>query len=248
MTLPRAFLEAPIAHRALHNATRPENSRAAIRAAIDHGYAIEIDIQPAACGTPMVFHDYQLARLTGASGVIRQHRADDLAQMHLLGSDEPIPTLAEALTLVAGRAPLVIEIKDQDGAMGPNLIGLEDAVIDALTGYTGDVALMSFNPFSVGRMAQLSSGRPIGLVTCAFDAGHWPHLTAARRAELAQLDMADFLDVDFISHRHTDLTSPRVQRLKTQGLPILCWTVRSLEDERTARQVADNITFEGYDA
>ena len=46
-TLPEAFLRVPIAHRALHDVSdgRPENSRAAIRAAIDHGYGIEVDLQ-----------------------------------------------------------------------------------------------------------------------------------------------------------------------------------------------------------
>ena len=45
--LPAAFLAAPIAHRAFHDvaAGRPENSRAAVRAAIAAGYAIEIDLQ-----------------------------------------------------------------------------------------------------------------------------------------------------------------------------------------------------------
>ncbi|MCE8472442.1 phosphodiesterase, partial [Rhodovulum sulfidophilum] len=65
--LPPAFLTAPLAHRALHDraAGRPENSVEAVRAAIAGGYGIEIDIQPSADGVPMVFHDYDLARLTG---------------------------------------------------------------------------------------------------------------------------------------------------------------------------------------
>ena len=32
-----------------------------------------------------------------------------------------IPTLAEVLALVDGRVPLLIEVKDQDGQMGPNI-------------------------------------------------------------------------------------------------------------------------------
>lgn len=70
--LPAALLRRPIAHRALHDvaAGRPENSRAAMRAAIDAGYAIEIDLQLSQDGQAMVFHDYDLARLTGTPGPI----------------------------------------------------------------------------------------------------------------------------------------------------------------------------------
>ena len=75
--LPADFLSLPIAHRAYHDraARRPENSRAAIRAAISEGYAIEIDIQPSADGVAMVFHDYDLRRLTGVPGRTRAAEA-----------------------------------------------------------------------------------------------------------------------------------------------------------------------------
>ena len=50
------FLSVPLAHRALHdvNDGRPENSRAAIRAAIAAGYGIEIDLQLSKDGRAMV--------------------------------------------------------------------------------------------------------------------------------------------------------------------------------------------------
>jgi hypothetical protein len=50
----------------------------------------------------------------------------------------------------------------------------------------------------------------------------------------------------FISHDWTDLGSPRVAELKSNGTPILCWTVTTAQIEAEARRVADNITFEGY--
>ncbi|NND17548.1 MAG: phosphodiesterase, partial [Silicimonas sp.] len=60
MSLPERLLTRPIAHRGLHDVTdgRPENSRAAVRAAIARDYSIEIDLQPSADGVAMVFHDY----------------------------------------------------------------------------------------------------------------------------------------------------------------------------------------------
>lgn len=248
--LPPAFLGAPIAHRAYHDraAGRPENSRAAIRAAIAAGYGIEIDIQPSADSRAMVFHDYDLARLTGTAGPVRQRSAEDLARLTLLGGDEGIPTLAEILALVAGRVPLLIEVKDQDGAMGPAVGPLEEAVARDLHGYCGDVALMSFNPHTVAALAEAAPDRPRGLTTCDYNARDWQLLPEATRAHLRAIPDYDRTGASFISHQAADLARPRVAELKARGAAVLCWTIRSPEAEAEARRTAQNVTFEGYAA
>lgn len=239
MTLPNSFLTRPIAHRALHGEGRAENSVEAILAACDAGYGIEIDLQLSKDGQAIVFHDYDMTRLTGTKGPIQQRTAAEITAMPLL-SGGTIPTLEQALTEVAGRAPLLIEIKDQDGRLGPNIGTLEAATAKALKGYNGDVAFMSFNPHAA--LAMKPTGRPIGLTTCAFTAEEWHIIPAATRAELSTLPHID--QVDFISHYHGDLTSPHLAKAK--GKPLLCWTIRSSEEETKAREIADNITFENY--
>jgi glycerophosphoryl diester phosphodiesterase len=245
--LPPAFLHAPIAHRALHDVAdgRPENSRAAIRAAIEAGYGIEIDVQLSADGAAMVFHDYDLARLTHATGKVRDLPSGDLAHVMLAGGQEGIPDLEEVLHLVAGQVPLVVEVKDQDGAMGPAVGPLEEAVAALLKAYDGPVAVMSFNPHSVQRLSELAPDLPRGLVTSAFRAADWslPEPVCARLREIPDFDRAA---CGFISHEVADLNRPRVAELKAGGHAILCWTVRSPGQEADARRVADNITFEGY--
>lgn len=249
-SLPPAFLSVPLAHRALHDiaAGRPENSRAAVRAAIEAGYGIEIDVQLSADGEAMVFHDYHLARLTAQSGPVRQRPAQDLAGVTLTGGDEGIPTLPEILALVAGKVPLLIEIKDQDGALGANVGALEQAVGAALVGYPGPVAVMSFNPHAVAAMAWHAPDVARGLVTEAFKAGEWPLVPAATRERLAGIPDFDAVGASFVSHDRTDLGAGSVAALKARGVPVLCWTVRSPEEEAAARRIADNITFEGYAA
>jgi len=162
-----AFLTFPIAHRGFHDLSNgiPENSRAAFLAAIENGFGIELDIQMSRDGVAMVFHDYDLARLTGTAGAIRQKTAAELATLTLIGNDEPVPTLADVLELVAGRAALLIEVKDQDGAMGPNTGMLEQAVANDLSEYKGPVAVMSFNPHSVAALAKHPPNIPRGITT-----------------------------------------------------------------------------------
>ena len=247
MTLPDSFRRQPFAHRALHDVTagRPENSRAAIQAAIDAGYGIEIDVQLSADNAAMVFHDYGLERLTNAAGAVRLQTADQLAQTPLTGGAEGIPTLPDVLALVAGQVPLLVELKDQDGGMGKGIGPLEEAAAQALKDYTGDVAVMSFNPHAVARMAELLPDLPRGLTTSAYREAEWP-LSAETCTHLRGIPDYDRVGACFISHEVDDLGAPRVAELKAQGAMICCWTVRSARIEAQARKIAHNITFERY--
>jgi glycerophosphoryl diester phosphodiesterase len=245
--IPDSFRRIPIAHRGLHDVKdgRPENSRAAIRAAIDAGYGIEIDVQLSADGAAMVFHDYALERLTGVRGAVRLLTAKALSETPLLGGDEGIPELPEVLELVAGRVPLLVEIKDQDGAMGEDIGPLEAATAMALRDYEGDVAVMSFNPHSVAKMAEIAPELPRGIVTSAYRYDEWP---LSREVSDRLRGIPDYDDVGacFISHEADDLERPRVAELKAKGALVSCWTVRSAAQQREALRIADNVTFEGY--
>ncbi|WP_068306527.1 glycerophosphodiester phosphodiesterase family protein [Pararhodobacter sp. CCB-MM2] len=246
------FLRLPVAHRALHDAgaRRPENSLPAIRAAIREGYAIEIDLQPSADGEAMVFHDDVLDRLTYETGPINARTKDELQRIRVRSSAEPIPTFRQVLDEVAGQVPLLVEIKDQSGNMGPTNGLLEAATAAALQGYGGPVAVMSFNPSSVEHMQRLAPQIARGLTTYPFPRDHFPEDIGpemeAHRQSLAAIADYDHVGASFISHLWRDLDNPRVAELKAQGAAILCWTIRSAEDEAQARQVAENVTFEGY--
>lgn len=249
MTLHPDFLRLPLAHRALHDRAqgRPENSRAAVRAAVAAGYGLEIDLQGSSDGVAMVFHDDDLDRLTGASGPVRARTAPELGAIRLKDAEDGIPTLAEVLQIVAGRVPLLIEIKDQSGHMGSEMGPLPAATAAALAGYGGPVAVMSFNPHAVAEMARLAPGVPRGLTTYAWADDHAPD-DAARRAHLAAIADYDAVGACFVSHHWRDLDRPRVAELKARGAAVLCWTIRSPAEEGQARKVAQNITFEGYAA
>jgi glycerophosphoryl diester phosphodiesterase len=250
MTLPASFLARPLAHRALHDlaAGRPENSVEAIQAAIDQGYGIEVDLQLSKDGRAIVFHDYGLKRLTEQSGPIQQKTADELQTIPLIGGTHPIPTFKQVLGQVAGQVPLLVEIKDQDGTLGPAVGRLEQAAAADLSGYTGDVAVMSFNPNSVRVFGGYAPDVPVGLTTCDFNQEDWALIPKARRERLAEIPDIKASRATFISHDARDLHSPRVAALKKRGLPVLCWTIRSPEAEAKARQIADNVTFEEYAA
>ena len=129
------------AHRGLFDDEAPENSLAAFARAADAGYGIELDVQLTRDGEVVVFHDSDLQRMTGAEGKVCEHTLTELKALSLGGTSEPVPTLREVLELVAGRVPLLVELKGEstDTAVCP----ATDAILRA---YSGPYLVESFNP------------------------------------------------------------------------------------------------------
>jgi glycerophosphoryl diester phosphodiesterase len=248
--LPEVFLRLPFAHRGYHDQKQGviENSLSAFRAAIAAGYGIELDVQRSADDVAVVFHDDDMDRLTDATGAFRDYSAAELGRIRLRGSTDTIPTLKEVLALVAGRVPVLVEIKENWNTMKDTEGVLEGAVAAALHGYTGPVAVMAFNPHCIAHMARLAPDVARGLTTEAYDPVLNAPISAEVCAYLREIPDYDRTISSFISHQASDLTRPRVAALKAQGAAILCWTIRSPEAEADARRIADNVTFEGYPA
>ncbi len=134
------------AHRGLHNEEIPENSLAAFRHAVKHGYGVELDLQLSADGKVMVFHDYTLDRMTAHSGKLSDYTAAELQRMYLknrLGemTKETIPTLRQVLESVSGAVPLLIELKGEN--LNTALCPAADAILQK---YKGAYCVESFNP------------------------------------------------------------------------------------------------------
>ncbi|MGX1308292.1 glycerophosphoryl diester phosphodiesterase [Amorphus suaedae] len=240
----------PIAHRGLHGADTGavENSLSAATAAVEGGYAIEVDLQLSADGVPMVFHDGTLDRMTNADGPLRARTAEELAAVTLRGTSEAIPTLAALLATVAGRTPLVLELKTEwQRARDPEL---PRRTAEALAGYAGPVALMSFDPDMVAASRGLMPDRPHGIV--ARDSSNvrdFPRLSVMERFALTHLLHAPRTRPDFVAYRIHDLPTLSTSLLRRLfGVALLTWTVRSQTERQKAARVADQIIFEGFRA
>jgi glycerophosphoryl diester phosphodiesterase len=236
----------PIAHRGYHDrqAGRLENTLGAAAAAVARGFAIECDLQPTADGSVVLFHDDTLDRLTDATGPVGPRTLAELKALRLRDTDDRIPTLEEFLTLVAGRVPLVIELKSQ--WRGDRR--LEERVAPILSAYRGPAVIMSFDPASMWAMRRLLPNLPRGLVADAFEAGSdWGQLSAFHRFALRHLLAAATVAPSFVSYGIRDLPAPAPALLRRLGLPVITWTVRSPADQTKALRFADQITFEGFD-
>lgn len=237
-----AFLRGrPFAHRGLHGAGVIENSRAAFAAAVSGGFGIELDVQGSREGEAFVFHDRDLDRLAEADGPFAARRGVELEKIRLKGSEETIPRLAEVLDLVAGRAPILIEIKTGKGPVGVLCL----AVRRALEGYMGPVAVMSFNP-DVGRWFEAHAARIVRGVVITEQGG--TALPDKGRQAIARRLGLWRAKPDFLAYDIRDFPSRFAAAQRRRGLPVLTWTVRSDDDRATAAEHADEIIFERVDA
>lgn len=134
------------AHRGLHDnaSAAPENSLPAFQKAVDAGFGIELDVQLTKDRVPVIFHDFTLKRICGAEGRLRDFTYDELQQMRLCGTDQRIPKLEEALELVGGRVPLIVELKIDTANLA--LCPIADGLLSA---YRGMYCVESFNPLAV---------------------------------------------------------------------------------------------------
>ena len=222
----------PFAHRGLHGDGRIENSRAAFKAAIDAGHGIELDVQASADGEAMVFHDDRLERLAEAEGPVRGLAAEALTRIRLRGSTESIATLAEVLRLIAGGAPLLIELKSP----GRRVAALSGAVNRALADYVGPVAVMSFNP-AVGRwFARHAPEHLRGLVVT--EAGK------ASRGRLRRWLAFPWSNPDFLAYDVRDLPSRFAEAKRRRGVKLLTWTCRTDVHRSLAAAHVDQIIYE----
>ena len=223
----------PFAHRGLHGGARVENSAGAIAAAVAQGLGVELDVQLSRDGEAMVFHDYELGRLTAERGPVAGRTAAQLRAIRLNVCNEAIPSLTEALGAIAARAPLLVEIKSRNRRVA----GSCRAVAEALRGYEGPVGVMSFNPEVGGWFARHAPSVLRGLVVT--ESGRRGLRGRIERRFALWRSRADFLACDI-----RDLPSRFAGSARARGMPVYTWTVRSEADRARASAHADQIIFE----
>ena len=259
LNAPAWLTDRPIAHRGLHDAAKGvvENSLGAARAAIEAGFAIECDVQMSADGEIFVFHDDTLDRLTDRSGALIDKSAAEIRSARLgydVGdrhqrSRPQIPTLVEFLGLVAGRTPIVCELKsrfDRDWRIADRIAPLAET-------YEGPLAFKSFDPDLIAylrlRWPLLGPpGRPcpVGVVAeASYDGPGWNFLTDEQRRDCADWEELMRRQPDFLSFNVDDLPHKTPFFMKElHFLPVMTWTVRSAAQSEAARKWADQIVFE----
>lgn len=213
------------AHRGLHAGSAvPENSFVAFAAALEAGAGIECDLRLTADDRVLVFHDRDGSRLCGSRLVIGRSTHAELA--HLRVGEHPIPTLDSLLQLVAGRVPLLLEVKVEG-----DLWRWIPALKAGLSGYTGRYGIMSFDPRLV-RLAKINLPEVRRGLVLASRWRWW-------RRRLALW----FADPDFLAVETGAAVRPWVQRQR-RIRPVYSWSVRTAEQRKRLADQVDALIWE----
>ena len=218
----------------------PENSLASFSAAIEEGYAIELDVQMSKDGIPMVFHDADLERMCGVKGKIWEYSYAELAEMKLLGTDEGIPTLAEALELIDGQVPVLVEYK---------LDKVDTAVCEKsnslLQEYDGAYCIQCFHPLALIWYRKNAPEIPRGQLAQAF----WKD--EEYKGKPLYLLLSYMIEnvatrPDFISYKFSDADNLSLNICRLFGAKTAAWTLRSEADYASVKGQFDFYIFDSF--
>ena len=233
-----------IAHKGLHDKEHPENTLGAFEQAIKNNYAIELDVQMLKDGTLIVFHDKAVSELTGKDCYLSKMTYEDIKDLKIRKTKYGIPTFMEALKLINGEVPVLIDIKNTS----PKKIGkMESLICDALEGYKGLFAVQSSNPYVVQWFKNNKPEFIRGIISSFYkndSEGKQYVKSPIVRAILKRMLLNKKIKPDFIAYHWENLPNRFVKKYK--NLPILAWTVKSQDEYMQVVKHADNIIFENF--
>lgn len=225
-----------IAHRGLHkNKIIPENSMLAFKAAIEKNYAIEFDINITKDNQIVVFHDDDLNRLCNKKENIEDVSYDFLKDLNLYESNEKIPLLKELLDEVAGKIPLIIEIKKHK-----NIGLLENILLEMLKEYKGEYFICSFEKDILFWLEKNKPKERRGLIF-----GSLP-IKFKKYEKIAFLYKYFKSKADFISLEDKLIDSSIYDFCKKKKLDILVWTIKDKKSFQNIDKKVSAVIFENF--
>jgi glycerophosphoryl diester phosphodiesterase len=235
------FLSRPIAHKGLYSNSFniPENSIPAFKKAIELGLPVELDIQLTQDNHIIVFHDYNLKRMCGINKLVKKTTIAEIKKLNLINSDHKIPSLSEVLDLVNTKVPILIDLKNRNRAGK-----LETILSQVLDNYNGNIAIQSFNPFSLRWFSKHTPDIIRGQLYFKFKNKIFDNIIKYTFIE----NIFNFIGKpNFISFRIIDIHNQNIMNtIKNSKSPVILCTVKSKEDYKKAIDICDNVIFEDF--
>ena len=206
-----------IAHRGLHSKDTIENTIKSFTKAMDMGYIIELDIHILSDNAIVIYHDFNLKRLTYVNKIIETLSYSQLSKIKIKNK-YTIPTLRQVMHIVNGKVPLLIEVKDLN-----NNTRFEEELVKILDDYNGEFAIQSMNPFVLDWFYIHRKNYVIGLIV--FNELNYKLLKKCIKK------------IDFISINKKELPF-KVKKM------IIGWTIKNKEELDKYRPLSDNLICE----
>jgi len=199
----------------------PENTIAAYEKAWEMGVvAAECDVMLTKDKQVILFHDKKGKRLTGKKFVVKESDYDEIRDYPILlkstnlpeYNNETIPLLSEVLDRLPDDKTLVIEIKT-----GPEILPYLEEVVEKHW-KSGDIAFIAFDYETIVKTKEIWPDRP-----CYY-------LSMFKGDVKKRFDEIAAGDLDGVNLRHKIIDKELVERFKSEGKGVWCWTVNEPED------------------
>ena len=234
------LLHTHYAHRGLfdNKTDVPENSLKAFQLAVENGYGIELDVQLSKDNVPVVFHDATLQRMCGIEGKVWEYTLAELKQFKLLESGADIPTFEEALQVIGGKVPIIVEYKLD--RVQTKVCELGNKLLET---YVGPYCIESFHPLAV---LWYKKNRP-DVIRGQLGMEFWREEKYKGRTEMmlvAFLLTNAFTRPDFIAYQHTEAHNISRRLARKLGALSVAWTIKSKEQYEAVKNQFDLFIFD----
>ncbi|MBQ8995783.1 MAG: glycerophosphodiester phosphodiesterase [Oscillospiraceae bacterium] len=239
-----SFVHRNFAHRGFYDNDNgvPENSLKAFEAAMQEGYGCELDVQFTRDKKLIVFHDNDFLRICGVDKKVWEMDWNEVCELRLAGTDERVPTFREVLDTVAGRNPLIVEIK-AEGLDMEWYTQVCEATAAELKDYKGEYCIESFHPGPVRWVWKNLPDVTRGLLV------NGPAEPGTKGSFVVNLISELLLNFtcrpQFIAYRY-DRRNLALRIVKKLGAFSVMWTVPNEEEQRKMEEAEDCIIFEHY--
>lgn len=231
------------AHRGLYDNKKMiyENTAESFARAVKAGYGIELDVQMTKDGELVVFHDFSLFRMCGINKRVDEMTYEEIRRLPINNSDSRIPLFSNILDLIAGRVPLIVEMKS-DRRSGEICVKANEI----LENYSGVFCVESFNAYIVYWYKLNRPDIIRGQLSMDFMKANEKSDNGYRF--LLKYLMLNFIQKpDFIAYRYSDSKNISLRICKRLYKTICVgWTITSQVEYNNASGFFDVIIFEGF--
>jgi glycerophosphoryl diester phosphodiesterase len=208
-----------VAHRGA-SGSYPENTRIAFEKALEAGVdMIEMDCQLSRDGHVVICHDESLRRVAGVKGMVKSKTLHQLKKLDVgakfkkLFKGQQILTLEEAMSFLAGKVDLNLEIKSPFRASP----GIELKILFILSyyRYLQHSIISSLDYRAVERVRELAPKARIGVIY-------------TRGIKEDPFEIASRLEADSVHLEKGCVTPDRIRQAGDLGLKVFVWTVNEV--------------------
>ncbi len=201
----------------------PENTLLSFKKAIECGAdGVEMDVHLAKDGRPVIFHDFNLKRLTNIDDLIYNIPSDSLRKIKVNGTEETIPLFDDVIHTM-NKSKIFLELKTIDERGNFYYPSIEKIIADKIKEYDlyNNLTVISFDPFVLERLRKYDDKIKIGL---DFDKESEKIFNRERLPEYAERISLDYFLPQWQLLTDDEFISNEIPK----GSEIYCWTLNDV--------------------